>query len=97
LQLFQIHGAKNWSDPNGKVTIRIRNERFLQKHLFALKTAEFYICRVCGTYIGTVLSDRDGLWSTVNLRLTPLHGLPESPASYGAKQVDERISWQKRV
>lgn len=93
----RIHGAKNWSDPNGKATIRISDERFLQKYLFALKTAEFYICKACGTYIGAVLSDRDGMWSTVNLRLTPLHGLQESPASYGDEQVDERISRRKHV
>jgi len=93
----QIHAAKNWSDPNGKATIRIRDEHLLQKYLFSLKTAEFYICKTCGTYIGAVLSDRDGMWSTLNLRLTPLHGLPESSASYGTEKTDERISRRKNV
>jgi len=69
----------------------------LQKYLFAMKTAEFYVCKTCGTYIGAVLSDRDGMWSTLNLRLTPLHGLPGSLASYGAENADERISRRKNV
>jgi len=93
----QKHAAKNWSDADGKATIRIRDKRSLQKYIFALKTAEFYICKNCGVYIGAVLSDRDGMWSTLNLRLTPLHGLQDSPAGYGSEKNDERISRRKNV
>lgn len=93
----RIHGAKNWSDPNGRVTIRVRDQRFLQKYLFSLKTAEFFICRACGAYVGAVLSNGDGMWSTVNLRLTRFHSLPASPASYGLEQAEERISRRKNV
>ena len=93
----RIHGAKNWSDPNGKATIRIRDEQFLERYLFALKTAEFFICRTCGAYIGAVLSDRDQMWSTLNLRLTPLHFLAESAVSYGAEQADDRVARRKDV
>ena len=93
----RIHGAKTWSDPNGHATITVQHQRYLQKYLFALETAEFWVCRVCGAYIGAVLSDQDGMWSTLNLRLTRFHSLPESPVSYGAEQADERISRRKRV
>lgn len=93
----RMHGAGNWSDPNGHATINITDQSLLQKYLFALKTAEFYICKTCGTYIGAVLSDQDGMWSTLNLRITPLHGLPTSPASYGAEQADERILRRKNT
>ena len=92
----RLHGAMNWSDPNGTVTIRINDEKQLQKYRFALGTADFYICRVCGTYLGAVLSDNDGTWSTINLRLT---GLPssEQTVSYDIEDTSDRISRRKRV
>ena len=92
----RIHAAKNWSDPVGSVTIRIGDRITLQKYRFALRTADFYICRVCGAYLGAVLSDDEGTWSTVNLRLS---GIPvdELPASYGAEDSTDRVTRRKRV
>ena len=92
----RIHAAKNWSDSEGSVTIRIADERRLQKYRFALQTADFYICRVCGTYLGAVLSDGEGAWSTVNLRLTRLT-VDEETAQYGAEDTTERVTRRKRV
>ena len=66
----RIHAARNRSDSEGSVTIRLMDELYFQKYRFALRTADFYICRVCGAYLGAVLSDQEGTWSTVNLRLS---------------------------
>ena len=68
----QKHGATYWVEPEGSITIRIADERHLQKYRFGLRTADFYICRVCGTCLGAVISDEDGTWSVVNLLLTEL-------------------------
>lgn len=92
----RIHAAKNWSDPGGSVIIRIAEERNTQKYRFALRTADFYICRVCGAYLAAVLSDDEGTWSTVNLRLSEL-SVSEEPASYGAEDEIDRIKRRKRV
>lgn len=92
----RIHAAKNWSDPEGSVTIRIANERHLQKYRFALQTADFYVCRICGTYLGAILSDDEGTWSTVNLRLSTIT-VDEEPASYGAENTINRVTRRKRV
>jgi hypothetical protein len=93
----RTHGAKNWSDPNGKTIIRVKERRSLQKYTFALMTADFFICRVCGAYLGAVLRDEDGMWSTVNMRLTRFHDLPASLASYGSEEAKERIFRRKRA
>lgn len=93
----QMHGAKNWSDPKGTTTIRVHEDARLQRYLFALKTAEFYICTTCGAYVGAVLSESQGVWSTVNLRLTQLAEVSERPASYGSEQTADRVSRRKRV
>jgi hypothetical protein len=93
----RIHAAKNWSDPNGRGTVEVKNPQQLQRYLFALATAEFFICRVCGAYLAAVLSATEGTWSTVNLRLSNLSDVPEESASYGSEGEGERISRRKRV
>ena len=92
----RIHAAINWSDPNGSLTIRIADERDLQKYRFGLGTADFFICRTCGAYLGAVLADLDGAWSTVNLRLSALV-VGARAASYGDESSAERIARRKRV
>ena len=92
----RIHAAKNWSDPEGFANICIGDVKKLQKYKFALKTADFYICRECGAYLGAVLSDQDGTWSTVNLRLIKSPIISEI-ANYGVENTSERIERRKRV
>ena len=92
----RIHAARNWSDSEGSVTIRLMDELYLQKYRFALRTADFYICRVCGAYLGAVLSDQEGTWSTVNLRLSGLT-VDEETAHYGAEDTIDRVTWRKRI
>ncbi len=92
----RIHAAINWSDPEGSVTIQISDERHLQKYQFALRTADFYICRACGGYLGAVLSDDEGAWSTVNLRLSDLV-VRDEIASYGDEDRMGRVARRKRV
>ena len=72
------------------------DELYLQKYRFALRTADFYICRVCGAYLGAVLSDQEGTWSTVNLRLSGLT-VDEETAHYGAEDTIDRVTRRKRI
>lgn len=92
----RIHGALNWSDPLGSVVIRIADERNLNRYRFALRTADFYVCRCCGTYLGAVLVDDEGAWATVNLRLSEL-AVRAAAASYGGEDTTARIERRKRV
>ncbi|HEX2138627.1 MAG TPA: hypothetical protein VHG33_02835 [Woeseiaceae bacterium] len=92
----RVHGARNWSDPEGSATIRITDERNLQRYRFALQTADFFICRTCGAYLGAILSDDEGTWSTVNLRLTEL-AAGEEAVHYGDEDTVGRITRRKRV
>jgi hypothetical protein len=92
----RIHAARNWSDPDGEVIIRIGDVKLTQEYRFGLHTADFLICRACGAYLGAVLSDKGGKWSTINLRLTDL-GVGEMTASYGCETASDRIARRKRV
>jgi hypothetical protein len=93
----RIHAAMNWSDPNGSATIRVNDLQQLQRYIFALATAEFFICRVCGAYVGAVLTDPDGCWSTINLRLSGLTDIAVTGASFGSEDTAQRISRRKSV
>ena len=76
--------------------IRVQDVQRLYKYRFALRTADFYICTTCGAYLGAVLADDTGTWSTLNLRLTAL-SIEEEVASYGAEDADDRIDRRKRL
>jgi len=92
----RIHGAQNWSDPDGEAVLRVEKTQRLHRYRFALKTADFYVCTVCGAYAGAVLEDGEQAWSTVNLRLTGLE-LNEEVASYGSEDTAARVDRRKRV
>ncbi len=92
----QKHGAAYWADPEGAATIRITDERHLEKYRFGLRTADFYICRVCGICLGAVLSDEDGAWSAVNLRLTKLDAQHVQPVSFADDDLARRVGRRKR-
>lgn len=78
------------------MTIRVTDGDCLQQYRFALETADFYICRTCGSYLGAVLEDGTGAWSTVNLRLSDLD-LKGRPASYSDEDTAARIARRKRL
>src|ERR1700744_2732489 len=61
------HAARNTSDPNGTMRIRVRDAAKLNRYRFALKTAGFLVCRDCGVYIGALLEDGGKAWFTVNV------------------------------
>lgn len=75
--------------------MRVADEQCLGRYRFALRTADFFICRTCGAYLGAVLSVDGGVWSTVNLRLTGL-SVTEVVASYDGEDAGKRIERRKR-
>ena len=92
----RIHGAQNWSDPDGSMVWRITDVHHLCRYRFALRTADFYICKVCGAYAGAVLQEQERAWSVLNLRLTGIE-LVETVTSFGAENAADRIARRRRV
>lgn len=93
----RLHGAKNWSDPDGRAVITISDEALLTRYLFALKTSEFLICRQCGAYAAAVLNGEDGLRATLNLRLTGMRDIAEQSISFGGETTADRVARRQRV
>jgi hypothetical protein len=92
------HGARNTSDPNGSMRIRVRDASRLNRYSFGLRTADFLLCRECGSYIGAMLEDGGARWMTVNVNtlLTP-PGLdaPIVPNVFDAEDTATRIARRK--
>ena len=86
----RAHGARNTSDPNGNMRIKVADATKLQRYRFGLRTADFLICKDCGVYIGALLEDR----FTVNVntfRDKPPLDFPLRPNDYGAEDANGRV------
>jgi hypothetical protein len=91
----RAHGARNTSDPNGAVRIKVREPALLERYRFGLKTADFLVCRRCGVYIGALLEDR---WFTVNVNTfkdRPPLDAAVVPHDFDAEDVPTRIARRK--
>jgi hypothetical protein len=87
------HGAVNVSDPEGLVTIDAAPDDLI-RYRFALRTADFLICRVCGVYVAAVMGEGERICSTINIvgvRMEAFFGIDEAPADYDAESAEARI------
>lgn len=94
----RAHGARNTSDPNGAMTISVRDAGALVRYRFGLRTADFLICAQCGVYIGALTEDGGKSWFTVNanaFRPPPREDFPVTPVDYDAEDVSARIARRK--
>ncbi|WP_425408876.1 aldehyde-activating protein [Hyphococcus sp.] len=89
----RAHGAVNISDPQGLTTIDCTTGN-VQRYTFALRTADFLICRTCGVYIAAVMGEGEKIVSTINvvgLRMKAFFDIEEAPMDYSAETPAERI------
>ena len=87
------HGAVNVSDATGEVVIDCTPED-VTRYRFALKTANFLICKGCGVYIAAVTGEGDEIRSTINivgLRVAGFENVEEMPMQYGSESAAERV------
>jgi len=92
----RAHGARNTSDPNGRMRIAVREPEMLERYRFARRTADFLVCRRCGVYIGALLEDK---WFTVNantFKPPPPLDFPAVPYDFDGETLDERIARRRR-
>jgi hypothetical protein len=95
----RAHGARNTSDPNGAMRIRVRDATKLERYRFGLKTADFLVCGRCGVYIGALLEDAGQAWFTVNANSfadKPALDFPAVPHDFDAEDAAGRIARRKR-
>ncbi len=87
-------GAINISDEEGEVVVDAKADDVV-RYRFALRTADFLICRHCGVYIAAVTGEGANIRSTVNvagLRMVEFLSVEEAPMQYGAETAETRVS-----
>ncbi len=90
----RAHGAVNISDPDGCVEIDA-SAGAIHRYTFALRTADFFICKTCGVYIAAVMGEGQRIVSTLNvigLGIKEFDGIDEAPMEYGVETTAERIA-----
>jgi hypothetical protein len=64
-----MHGARSVSDPAGRVRVVARAPAETHCYRFALRTADFVVCRRCGAYAAAVMRDGGRSYAIVNVNL----------------------------
>lgn len=75
----RAHDALSTSDPAGSLRFSAANPHNLQRYRFAMRTADFLLCRECGVYIGAVIESDLGRFGIINT-----HALVQMPADIAA-------------
>jgi hypothetical protein len=91
----RAHHALSTSDPQGRLGFRADNPDMLQRYRFALRTADFLLCRNCGVYLGAVNesgSGRFGILNTHTLMPQPDNIADVAPVGYEGENTDGRIA-----
>lgn len=87
------HGARHTSDPLGELQFRFERPEFLRRYRFALRTADYLICKECGTYVAAVLLSGRGAQAVVNvntLRAPPAGLQPGKPVTHDGESGEAR-------
>ena len=90
----RAHDALSTSDPAGELRFQSSRPENLQRYRFAMRTADFLLCRECGVYIGAVIETEGGRFGIVNthsLLAPPPDIAAVAPISYETEDQQGRV------
>lgn len=82
-----MHDALSTSDSRGTLQFFADNTDALQRYRFALRTADFLLCRLCGVYIGAIIEASEQHYGIINTHA--LSNPPDDMAAVGAISYDD--------
>ena len=91
----RAHDALSTSDPQGDIRFIAADAAQLQRYRFALRTADFLLCRNCGVYIGAVIETGGGRFGIINthtLAPAPEDLASTEPISYDSEDTGGRVA-----
>jgi hypothetical protein len=96
----RLHGSTALTDPAGHLEIRLREPADVSRYRFALRTADFLVCRTCGVFVAAVCEVGGGLRATLNANVLDARAsftqVPV-PMSYDGEDVSGRLARRARV
>ena len=90
----RAHDALSTSDPAGTLEFTAANPDNLQRYRFAMRTADFLLCRECGVYIGADIETDQGHFGIINthsLAATPADIADVAPITYDSEDKRGRV------
>ncbi|MDH3746655.1 MAG: hypothetical protein OER97_00500 [Gammaproteobacteria bacterium] len=91
----RAHDALSTSDTAGTLIFTATVPDYLQRYRFAMKTADFLLCRNCGVYIGAVIDTANGCFGIINthaLETTPVDIAAVAAMNYDQEDKSGRVS-----
>lgn len=82
----RMHDALSTSDTQGELAFSCKDADALQRYRFALRTADFLLCRNCGVYVGAVIEVDGRHFGIINTHA--LDSAPDDMADVGAISYD---------
>ena len=93
-----IHSPRYTSDPQGALTLVVRDAAALRTYRFGTKTADFILCGHCGSFLCAVSESTAGPVAVLNMNC--LQGMPPILASMvitlDGESVEERLERRGR-
>jgi len=87
-------GTRTVAEAAGRAVISAASPDQVRRYRFGLKTADYLVCSTCGTYIGAVQEEAEGLISVINvggLDIPDFRDRTPDPVSYNGETVAERL------
>jgi hypothetical protein len=97
----RLHGVRTTSDPQGTVSIHVKEPGELSRYRFGLAIADFLVCRRCGVYLASVLRTEspDDRRATINVNTLAeadrFTRAPGSVVSYVGESAAARLERRK--
>jgi hypothetical protein len=94
------HGSTAITDPAGRLEVRMRDLREVSRYTFALRTADFLVCRTCGVFVAAVCTVEGTTYATLNANVLERRDAftrPPLPVRYDAETAAERIARRRRA
>ncbi|MBL1275233.1 MAG: hypothetical protein COB30_004030 [Ectothiorhodospiraceae bacterium] len=90
-------GAIYASDPEGRLSIKIKNSENIIKYQFASKHIEFVFCKICGVMPLSVTEIDGNIFAVINIKTSniELETLSVQNISFGEESIDNSIERRK--
>jgi hypothetical protein len=90
---FRQRGTRTVADKDGLVTIRVASSAQLERYRFGHGSADYLICRTCGSYVAAIQHEAGRLISVVNVAGLDMEAFREragEPVNYEGETAADR-------
>ena len=94
------HGSRAAADPDGRLTISVKDKARVQVYRFGLRTADYLLCRECGVYVAAICGDDDDARAIVIVNALDdreRFSREPIPVRYDAESREQRLARRRSV